>query len=266
MAMPGDASAATYTSATYNSVASRVQALLVELEDLVRQLARLQGQCGYYGTCGQSWTPAQSDLSRIDVELFDDYAEVTIRYRDGDEDDFLFDADSREEVIEYLIDETGHSRSQILAVTRFDQSDDDDDYNDIDDIRRIDVDIRSGDAYVDVRYEDGDRDDFVIENETRKSDIIDEIADELDLDDDDVEDLIRWDDEDTNDDEDIESIDVTIYEDDEDARARVEYEDGDIKTYSFNSDDEDEIIEELADLLDMDEDDIEDLTDFDYED
>lgn len=261
--------AATYSYTTYQTqdVAVRIQSLLAQLHTLERQLAELQASqnsCAYYGTCGNGGTTyRQTTVTRADAELFNDYAEVDIRYRDGDRDKMLFNADSRAEVIEYLVDETKNSRAHLLTVTRFTDGDDRDS-DDIDDIRRIDVDIRSSNAYVDVRFEDGERDTFTIHNTTKRSSIIEKIADELDLDEDDVEDLIDWDN--TSNDEDIEEIEVTIFEDDEEAKVLVRYEDNTTRRFSFNTDDEDDIIKDLARRLDIDKDDVEDLIDFEYED
>ncbi len=53
---------------------------------------------------------------------------------------------------------------------------------------------------------------------------------------------------------------------DGEALAIVEFEDGTEKRIRISSDDEDEIIEAIADELDEDEDEVEDWVEFDYND
>ena len=65
-------------------------------------------------------------------------------------------------------------------------------------------------------------------------------------------------------DEDIDEIRVEV--EDGKALAFVEFEDGTVKRVRVDSDDEDEIIEALAEELDEDEDDIEDWTEFEFND
>jgi hypothetical protein len=137
---------------------------------------------------------------------------------------------------------------------RFDGND-----NDADDIDSIDVTIDRDDNDARVRV-DVDRFHYNTDNKNR---IIERLADDLDIDEDDVEDIVDFDYEDSDDD--VESIDVTIDRDENDARARVEYENGDVDRFHYNTDNKNRIIERLADDLDMDEDDVEDIIDFDYE-
>jgi len=78
-------------------------------------------------------------------------------------------------------------------------------------------------------------------------------------------DVVNGFDDDRGYDEDIRSIDVTFKNDDADVLVR--FRDGDTDRFTIRNvdEDEDEVIEEIADRYDMRERDIEDLTDFEYE-
>lgn len=128
-----------------------------------------------------------------------------------------------------------------------------DEKGDNDEIEEIIADVDDGESEITVEYEDGNEYVFTVE-EDDEDDIIAEVADELDMDEDDVEDLIEFD---------FGKIDrITVRLDDE-SLVRIFYTSGVERRMYINSDDEDDIIEELADELDEDEDDIEDMTDFD---
>ncbi len=273
---PSAEAATTYQSTA--AVQARLSALVVELQALQAQLAALQGvstptygtQCyrDTYGNqyCTQPSTPIYTGtniLRNVEVDFDNDFARIEIEYTSGRNREFVLGGlDDQDEVIEFIMDETNATRNQILAVIDWSGDLDDNDDSDADDIDSIDVDINNGDADVRVEYEDGDTDRFTIDNETNHNDIIEEIADELDIDEDDVEDLVDFDND--NNDEDVDRIVVTIDESDDDSVAKVYYEDNDTETFDYDEDDEDDIIDELADDLDMDEDDVEDVTDFRY--
>ena len=126
---------------------------------------------------------------------------------------------------------------------------------DIDDIKRIEVEVDEDESEVTVKYEDGDDYEFTIE-EDKEDEIIEEIADELDMDEDDVEDLIEFDYGK------LDEIDVLV--EDGEAEVVVTYRSGVKRYLTIDEDDEDEMIEEIADEIDEDVDDVEDVIDFDY--
>lgn len=260
---PSVTHAATYDS--YGALQTRLQELIREVQVLQQELARMQPATypSLYYPCGTVWGEncynIVNRIQRIEADMERHFARVRILYANGRTIERIYAADSREELIEFLLSETGHTRAQIATALRYQNWFSDD--RDEDDIDRIRVKIDDGDAFVTVYYDNGDTDRFTLRNETRRSDIIEEVADELDIDEDDVEDLISIYRAESDE---VDDINITIYEDDNDARARVHYDDGTSETFSFDTDDEEEIIEDLADMLDMDEDDVEDLADFDY--
>ena len=248
---------------------SRLQALLVQLQNANHNNSncdylRLGNSSNYRYNCNTSFN--NQGVISITVDFDDDAADVVIRYRDGDRDEFSIDADTREEAIDFIVEETDLTEATVRAFVRFTNDDDDDDNDNDDDVDSIDVTIDEddNDATARVRFEDGDTTTYHIDSDV-EDEIIEELADLLDMDEDDVEDITDFDFDNNNDnDDDIDNIEVDIDESDNDAVARVEFEDGDVDTYNIDSDDEDDIIEELADLLDVDEDEIEDVIEFDY--
>ena len=140
------------------------------------------------------------------------------------------------------------------AEDRIDEEEDEDeDEDNSDEIDSITAEVGDGESNVTVEYSDGEEDDFTVEEDSEE-DIIAEVADELNLDEDEVEDLIEFDYGD------IDSIEVRISDDG--SLARVFYEGGAERRLRFTATDEDDIISELADELNEDEDDIEDWADF----
>lgn len=233
--------------------------LIRQLQALQVQLEQLQNNNG--GNYGNVYGSARS----IDVEFKNSAAYVEIDYTNGRSKDLVIAADTENEVVNFLVETTDITRANILAVISYDDNDNDDNDNDndIDDIEDINIEIDrdENEAEARVEYEDGDVDTFDY-NTDDEDDIISELADDLDIDEDDVEDIadISYVDGNNNDD-DVDEIDVDII--DGDAHIVVRYEDGRVTNIRYNDeDDEDDIIERLADQLDMDEDDIEDVTDF----
>jgi peptidoglycan hydrolase-like protein with peptidoglycan-binding domain len=212
-------------------------------------------------------TPVSSSgktVNSMTADYEDGEADVTIKYTDGTKKTINVTGDSKLKIIDAVALALGEKKATVLSKIEFisgGKSDDDDEDEDEDEdeegIDSITVAIADGEAEVEVEYANGDDEDFTLE-ETKESEIIEEIADELNVDENDVEDVIEFEYED------IEKIDVTIDEEDDSALAIVTFEDGTTKRVKIDSADEDDIIEELADELDEDEDDIEDWTDFDY--
>lgn len=278
-ALPTSAHAATYyDTATLASLQARLQALLVQVQQLQTELARIRAQgpitqpsvpeyryCdGYYYT-DERCRSLSSNLRDVEVDFESNYARVRIEYSNGRTVSRIYAADTREEVISFLMSETGATRVQIQAVISYDGERDRDRDRDRDreydeDVDFIRVFIYSGDAHAIVVYEDFGGEYIEVDNETDRDEIIEELADELDMDEDDVEDVTTFY---TVSSFSVSDIDVEIDEDDEEAEARVYFTSGHSLTITYDTEDEDEIIEELADDLDMDEDDVEDIVDFD---
>lgn len=122
------------------------------------------------------------------------------------------------------------------------------------DIDEINVTIGDGESEVEVQYEDGDEDNFTVD-EDKEDDIIAAIADELDIDEDEVEDLIDFDYGD------VDRIEVRIDEDS--ALVRIFYDEGFERRLRPNKTDEDDIISYVVKELDIDEDEVEDIITFD---
>lgn len=127
---------------------------------------------------------------------------------------------------------------------------------DVDDITSIEAEVDEDESEVTVEYENDDDYTFTID-EDKVDEIIEAIAEKLDLDEDDVEDLIEFNFGD------IDSI--MVYVSDGKARVEVEYESGVSRRIMLSEDDEDSLIEEIADELEVDEDDVEDVVEFEYD-
>lgn len=126
---------------------------------------------------------------------------------------------------------------------------------DSDDIDAIYVEVYKNESEVVVEYEDGEEYEFTVE-EDKRDDIIEEIADELDIDEEDVEDRIEFD---------FGRLDyIGVLISNEDARVTVEYRSGVIWRFVLDEDSESNLTEEIAGTIDADEEDVEDVIDFDY--
>ncbi len=202
----------------------------------------------------------EDDDFNVDVEVDDDEVTVSFEY-DGDDYEVEVDSTDEDDVLEEVADELDEDDVDDLDEDLADAieealedalEDEDDDDGDGDEVESITAKIANGEAEIEVEYGDGEEEEFTVE-ETLEDEIIEEVADELNIDEDEVEDLIEFEYED------IEEIRVDI----EKGLAFVEFEDGTEKRIHLDSDDEDEIIEQLADELDEDEDDIEDWAEFD---
>jgi len=174
-------------------------------------------------------------------ELYDEARELYNEARDALDDEEYDEAvelaEEAEDLAEEAVDEIGGGG------------------NNSDDIDVIEVDIKEGEARVKVEYDNGDDEKFTVEDEDEE-DIIEEIADELDMDEDDIEDLVEFDYGDL--DKITTSLNGSTF------LVRVYFEsDVDVK-FTFDEDeDEDDIIEEIADSLNLNEDDVEKELDLD---
>lgn len=202
----------------------------------------------------------EDDDFNVDVEVDDDEVTVSFEY-DGDDYEVEVDSTDEDDVLEEVADELDEDEVDDLDEDLVDAieealedalEDEDEDEGDEDEIEEITAKVANGEAEITVEYGDGDDEEFTVE-ETLESEIIEEVADELNIDEDEVEDVIEFEYEE------IEEIRV----DTEKGLAFVEFEDGTEKRIHLDSDDEDEIIEQLADELDEDLDDIEEWVEFD---
>lgn len=117
--------------------------------------------------------------------------------------------------------------------------------------------VGDDEAEIEVEFEDGDDDSFTVNTE-EEDEIIEEVADELGIDEDEVEDIIEFRGKK------VESIEVEI--DDDDSFVSIEFEDGSEKNYSIDETDEDEIIETLSKRLKLTEKEVKRAIKFDQED
>lgn len=182
-----------------------------------------------------------------------DWAEDTLNDAEDlfEEAEEAFDDEDYDEAIDLAED------AEKMAKKAEDRIDEEEDENgekgDSEDIDEIKVDVDEGESEVTVEYDDGEEYEFTVE-EDDEDNIVEEVADELNIDEDEVEDLIKFDYGK------IENITVRL---DDESLVRIFYTSGVERRLRLNTDDEDEIIEEIADELDLDEDEVEDLVEFD---
>lgn len=194
---------------------------------------------------------AEDEIDEADEDGDDtDWAEDTLddAERKLEKAEDAFDDEDWDEAVEYA------EEAEELAEDAIDRIDEDEDDEDSDEIASIEADIVGDhEAEITVEYENDDEESFDVD-EDRKEDIIEEVADELDMDEDDVEDLIEFDYGDID--------DIDVYHETGRIRIEIEFESGvDMRLILDEDLDDDEIIEEIADELDMDEDDVEDVID-----
>lgn len=196
---------------------------------------------------------ADDEIDEADEDGDDvDWAEDTLREAKDlfDEAEEAFEDEDYEDAVDLAKDA---ERMAKKAEDRIDEkkSGGSGDAEDIDEIK---VKVKDGESRVIVEYDDGDDYKFDVE-EDDEEDIISEIADELDMDEEDVEDLVEFDYGD------IDRIEVRI--DSDSSLVRIFYETGLERRIRTDETDENDIIDEVADELDMDDDEIEDIIDFD---
>lgn len=249
------------TTSTSNTTVTNplVQKLLEQIEQLKTQQSSSESTAV---TTSSNSSSNDSGVDRIEAEIDDRETLVKIFYTNGKQDSFWAPSEDEDDVIEYTAEEFDLSESLVEDLINFDdyKRRSSGDADDIDEII-IDVDVEDGEAEVEVIYEDEDEDsdEFTVD-EVDLEDIVEAIADELDIDEDDVYDLMDLDYNINYDD--IDEIIAEINEDDGEADVTVELESGDDFDIWLEEDDEDNIIEELADILDLDEDEVDDLIDF----
>lgn len=181
----------------------------------------------------------------------DGEAEVKLRYRDGTDKTIVVSGDTDTQLISAISDRIKISKEDVDAVFISKEGNSSD--NSDGDIDSIVASVEDGETSVKVKYDDGEKDSFTVD-EDQEDDIIGAVADELDMDESDVEDVIEFKYQD------VDEINVDIK--DGKAKVTVVFEDGTKKKFTVNEEDEDDIISAIADELDEDESDVEDWTDF----
>lgn len=207
-------------------------------------------------------TPNTSGFKIITASYTGSKADVKVIYTDGTKTTLIATGDSKLKIIDAVALSLGQSKATILSHIEFvssnndedeDEEEDEDDDNDSDEVESITASIEDGEAIIQVEYENGDDEEFTVE-EDKEAEIIEEVADELNIDESDVADIIEF--------EYQELEDISVAIEGGKAIATVAFEDGTTKRIKISSDDEDEIIEAIAEELDEDEGDIEDIITF----
>lgn len=214
---------------------------------------------------GDDETEAEDAIEAAEDAIDDAMDEIEEADDDGDDVDWAEDTideawDLLEEAEEAFDDEDYEEAIELAeeaedladeAVERIDEEEESDD----DEIDTIFAKVRKNLTEVTVEYEDGDEDDFDVD-EDDIDDVIEAIADELDIDEDDVENLIEFDFDD------IANIDVEVS--DGDAEVSIKFNDGVKYKFTITEQSESKMIKAIAKKIGADEDDVEEEIDFEY--
>lgn len=193
----------------------------------------------------------EADEDGDDIDWADDTLDEAKELLDEAED--AYDEEQWDEAVEKAEEAADLAEK---AEARIDKDEDEDsEEGDPDEIDEIEVEVDEGDSEVTVQYEDDDDYVFTVE-EDKEDEIVEAVSDELGISEDDVEDLITYDFGD------VDEINVVV-EDDE-AFVTVDYESGVRRRFEIDESSESNMIEDIADYIDEDEDDVEEWTDFDY--
>lgn len=132
-----------------------------------------------------------NNIDRIEVDFGGNFAQVRVEYDDDDTEFYAVEAGTESDVARLLAPEL---RVSAAALLRLIDEVDDDDRDDDDDIEDIDVDFDGDDANVRVRFENDDTDRFTLRDVDRsRNEVIERLADRYDMDEDDIEDVIDFD-------------------------------------------------------------------------
>ena len=196
----------TYPTTYYTPTIDRqatINALLAQIAVLQAQLQRMQAQetnnnsCYTVGTARYCYTTTNNtgynnyntygntDARSISVEYKNNAAYVTINYRNGSNDDFVFATNNNAEVVDFIVQTTHLDRSNINAAITFSKSHSTNSTyynNNRDGINTITVtiDTRNNDARARVRYNDGTTRSYSYSTDV-KSRIITDLADDLNI-------------------------------------------------------------------------------------
>jgi hypothetical protein len=262
-----------------------------ELEDLLRRLTSLRselttnskgcytvGNTEYCTLAPYTASTNSYNLRHIDVEYRNSAAYATVRYTDGRVRTYILGGhNTNTEVVNTLADILGVPTGTIANVISYARaysysSHSYDDYtyrnNRSDDVDRIiaTIDESDDETRVRVEYDNGTSDRFTYATENRNT-VISRVARDIDESERTVRNLIEFDRNNSSsfDDHDIDSIDVTIDRNDDESRARVRFDNGTVRTYYYATESKSRIVQNLSDDLDIDEDAIKDIIDYDYE-
>ena len=218
----------------------------------------------------------------IDVEIDRGEAEVKIVYTNGNKRTLYVNDEDEDDIIDNIVSRTPLSESDVRAVIEFDggskkrgdadEGDAEDALDDADDA------IDDADNEIEDADDDGEDVDWAEDTLDDAKDLLEEAEDAFDDEDydeavelaEEAEDLAekaedRIGDEKRNRKGEKDEIDLIVAEvDDDESEITVEYEDDDDYVFTIEEDKKDEIIEEVADELNIDEDDVEDLIEFDF--
>ncbi len=238
------------TSNTNSNVPANIQALLAQIEALQNQKGNT--------TSSSNVSTNSSGIKYIEVAVDDGESNVKVKYDNGTIKDFWVYEDVVDDIIKAVAKEIGVSESVVKNLADFGKIG----HSSQDDVQEItaDVDIDGQETSVDVVYDGGDEDSFTVD-ESEYDNIIEAIADELDIKEADVKDIIEFDWNIRV--KDIEKIDVTVENGEADVRVRL---DGDDIKFTLDEDKESKIVKEIAHILDIDDSDVEDLLDIEFKD
>ncbi len=205
--------------------------------------------------------PSQSglSLSSLTAVYKDGEAKVKVTYANGTSEALSIEANSKLQVIDAVALKLGQKKATILSLIEFTNSitsndDDTDDSSGDSEYDSITARVSNGEAEIDVEYANGDDDESFTVEETKESQIISEIADELNVDESDIEDIVEFEYED------IDTISADIQEGK--AIVTVTFEDGTTKRIKVATEDEDDITKAVAKELGESRSTIEDIIEF----
>lgn len=230
------------------------------LQQLLEQVAKLQAQqnSGNNTSSSDSSNTNTSNINKITVEMDDGESRIKVFYKNGDIKDFWVTEDEKTKIIKAVAKQINISEQEVERLAGFGKIGN----GNQDDVEEIfaDVDISGQETSVDVVYDGGDEDSFTVA-ESDYNKIIKAIADELDMDAEDVKVMIVFDWNIRV--KDIDKINVTVSN--KEASVRVRLSGGDIR-FVLEEDRESKIVKEIARILDIDEADVKDILDIQFND
>ena len=229
------------------------------VQQLLDQVAKLQSQKSSGSNTADTSKSTNLNIDKISVSIDDGESSVKVFYKDGNIKNFWVAEDEKDNIVEAIAEQLKISASDVEDLAGFGKiaNSSSDTAEEI----SAEVDIEGEETDVDVVYENGDEDSFTVD-ESDYDNIIEAIADELDMDEDDVKDIIEFD---WNiDAEDIKDIKVSVENDEADVSVRLDS--GDKIKFVIEESKESKIVKEIAHILDIDDSDVEDLLDIEFND
>lgn len=127
------------------------------------------------------------EVVSLEIDMDGGTTTVTVKYEDNDTEEFEFGTTDEEELVEALADELNMSENDVQALVDEELGHTNDDIDEIE----VTIDEEDNNAHVVVKYENGDEEEFDVDDDD-EDDIIEAIADELDMNEGEAEDLIDW--------------------------------------------------------------------------